>query len=334
MQSYPLKPHCSLSVQWEVSFFFECWCYDLPLKFSLPSSSSATSPPFAVPWSNPKPSPTLIFPSALLNLSPPQHAQPPIQSPDQPPDMSSHQLYLLPKYHLSPPKPLPHQEAHLPFPAVEPRPPMPPIPWSQHARQYLSMEYLADQKLEHTPEGDSPMSDNFPESSIIIPADWPNYQSIPMPDHMPAPQLLDFNIPVDWPSQHSIPEPDHVQEPQPRSHDAYPVVPSHCPPLEVTIPEDPPSPASSLGKCSASLTSVVSQPQYACIWNAEGLIHKHSPTYDGAHTIAVLHRRSPPESALASPEASSDAPLPIPEPAISTSIPDPNLTSPIGYLSP
>jgi len=309
-------------------------CYDLPLKFSLPSSSSATSPPFAVPQSNPEPSPTIIFPSALPNLSPPQPAQPPIQPPDQPPDMSSHQSYLLPKYHSSPPEPLPHQEVYLPFPAVEPRPPMPPIPWSQHTCQYSSMEYLADQKLEHMPEEDSPMSDNFPKSSIVIPADWPSQWSIPVPDHMPAPQLLDFDIPVNWPSQQSIPEPDHVQEPQPISHNAYPVVPSHRPPLEVTIPEDPLSPASSLGKCSASPSSVVSQPQYACIWNAEGLIHKHLPTYDGAHTIAVLHRRSPPESALASPEASPDASSPIPEPAISASIPNPALTSLPGYLSP
>jgi len=108
-------------------------CYDLPLKFSLPSSSSTTLPPFAVPWSNPEPSPTIIFPSALLNLSPLQPAQPPVQSPDQPPDMSSHQSYLLPKYHSSPPKPLPYQEAHLPFPAIEPCPPTPPMPWSQHA---------------------------------------------------------------------------------------------------------------------------------------------------------------------------------------------------------
>jgi len=178
------------------------------------------------------------------------------------------------------------------------------------------------------------MSDNFPKSSITIPADWPNQWSIPVPDPVPAPQLLDFDIPVDWPSQQSIPELNHVQEPQPISHDAYPAVPSHRPPLEVTIPEDPPSPASSLGKCSASPTSIVSQPQYMCLWNAEGLIHKHSPTYKGAHTIAVPHCRSPPESALASPEASPDAPSPIPEPAISASIPDPASTSPMGYLSP
>ena len=196
------------------------------------------------------------------------------------------------------------------------------------------MEYLADQKLEHMPEEDSPMSDDFPKSSINIPADWPSQWSIPVPNHVPAPQLLDFDIPVDWPSQQSIPEPDHVQEPQPTSHDTYPVVPSHRPPLEITIPEDPPSPASSLGKHSALPTSVVSQPQYARLWNAEGLIHKHLPTYDGAHTIAVPHRRSPPESVLASPEASSDATLPIPEPAISASIPNPAPTSPIGYLFP
>jgi len=154
-----------------------------------------------------------------------------------------------------------------------------------------------------------------------------------VPDHVPVPQLLDFNIPVNWPSQQSIPEPDHMQEPQPISHDAYPTVPSHRPPLEIAIPEDPPSPTSLLGKHSALLTSVVSQPQYACLWNAEGLIHKHSPTYDGAHTIAVPHRRSPPESALASPEASSDVPSPIPEPA-NASILNPALTSPIGHLSP
>jgi len=101
------------------------------------------------------------------------------------------------------------------------------------------MEYLADQKLEHTPEENSPMSDDFLESSIVIPANWPSYQLIPVPDHM--------------------------QEPQPISYDAYPTVPSHCPPLEVTIPEDPLSPASSLGKRSASLTSVILQLQYARI---------------------------------------------------------------------
>jgi len=158
------------------------------------------------------------------------------------------------------------------------------------------------------PEEDSPMSDDFSKSSIVIPANWP--------------------------SQQLIPEPDHVQEPQLTSHDAYPVVPSHRPPLEITIPKDPLSPASSLGKCSTLPTSVVSQPQYACLWNAEGLIHKHSPTYDGAHTIAVPHRRSPSESVSASPKTSSDAPLPIPESAISASIPNPASTSPIGYLSP
>jgi len=101
------------------------------------------------------------------------------------------------------------------------------------------MEYLANQKLEHTPEENSPMSNDFPESSIVIPADWPSYQLIPVPNH--------------------------VQEPQPISHDAYPAVPSHCPPLEVTIPEDPPPPASLLGKRSASLTSVILQLQYARI---------------------------------------------------------------------
>jgi len=82
------------------------------------------------------------------------------------------------------------------------------------------MEYLADQKLENASQGDSPMTDDFPESTIVIPADWP--------------------------SQQSIPEPNHVSLPQPISLDAYPVIPSHCPPLEVNIPEDPPPPASSL----------------------------------------------------------------------------------------
>jgi len=170
------------------------------------------------------------------------------------------------------------------------------------------MEYLADQKLENMLKSNSPMSDDFPESSIVIPADWPSQWSIPVPDHVPAPQPLDF--------------------------DTYPIVPSHRPPLEVNIPEDPLSPASSLGKHSTSLTSVVSQPQYARIWNPEGLIYKHSPTFNGVHTIAEPHRRSPPESSSASPEASPDMPLSIPEPAISASIPSPTLTSPIGYLSP
>jgi len=161
--SMPLDPNITLVPNPEGS------CYDLPLKFSLPSSSSATSPPFAVPQSNPEPSPTIIFPSALPSLSLPQ--------PNQPLDMSSHQSYLLPKYNLPKPEPLPYQEVHLPFPAVEPRLPTPPIPWSQHACQYSSMEYLADQKLEHMPEEDSPMSDKL---SIVIPADWPNQLSIPV----------------------------------------------------------------------------------------------------------------------------------------------------------
>ena len=152
------------------------------------------------------------------------------------------------------------------------------------------------------------MSDNFPESTITIPTDWP--------------------------SQQSIPEPCHVPSPEPMSQDAYPTVPSHRPPLEVNIPEDPPSPASSLGKCSTSPTSIISQPQYTRIWNPEGLVHKHLPTYDSTHTIAVPHRRSLPKSALASPKASPDASPSIPEPAISASILNPTLTSPIGYLSP
>ena len=187
---------------------------------------------------------------------------------------------------------------------------MPPIPWSQHARQYLSMEYLVDQKLENvssSPETDSPMSDAHPESTIAIPLDWPYQQSIPEPSHMPSPQPMSF--------------------------DAYPAVPSHCPPLEVNIPEDPPSPTSSLGKRSASPSSVVSQPHYMRIWNPEGLIHKHSPTYDGVHTIAVPHQRSPPESTSASPEASPDASPSISEPAINASIPNPASTSILDYIS-
>jgi len=70
------------------------------------------------------------------------------------------------------------------------------------------MEYLANQKLENTPESDSPMSNDFPESSMVIPANWPSQQSIPVPDHVPVPQLIDF--------------------------DAYPAVPSHRPPIVKT----------------------------------------------------------------------------------------------------
>ena len=173
------------------------------------------------------------------------------------------------------------------------------------------MEYLVDQKLENvssSPETDSPMSDAYPESTITILPDWP-YQQL-------------------------IPEPSYVPSPQPMSLDAYPATPSHCPLLEVDIPEDPPSPASSLGKCSASPSSIVLQPYYMHIWNPEGLIHKHLPTYDGAHTIAVPHQRSPPESASESPESSPDASPSISEPTISASIPNPASTSPIGYMTP
>jgi len=206
------------------------------------------------------------------------------------------------------PEPCPYHAVHLPAPAFSPRLPMPPIPWSQHTHQYLSMEYLVDQKLENVSnDSNSPMS-NSEESTIVIPPDWPSQQSIPEPSHMPPPQPMHFN--------------------------AYPSAPSQCPPLEVDIPEDPPSPASSLGKCSASLSSIVSQPQYTCIWNPEGLIHKHSPSYDGVHTIAVPHARSPSRSAIGSPESSPDTSPPISEPAINASIPNPNLTSPIGYMSP
>ena len=267
-------------------------CYDLPLKFSLPFSSSVALPPFAVPRTNPEPSPAIIFPSALPKLSSP----PSVPAP----------LPVIPM-----PEPRPYQEVHLPFPVTKPRPPTPPIPWSQHARQYSSMEYLVDQKLENvssSPETGSPMSDTYPESTIVIPPDWPYQQSIP--------------------------EPDHVPSPQPMSLEAYPVVPSHRPPLEVDIPEDPLSPASSLGKHSASPSSVVSQPHYMRIWNPEGLIHKHSPTYDGAHTIAVPHWRSPPESASGSPKSSPDASPSISEPTINASIPNPASISPLGYMTP
>ena len=207
------------------------------------------------------------------------------------------------------PEPRPYQEAYLPFPATEPRPPTPPIPWSQHACQYSSMEYLVDQKLENvssSPETDSPMSDAYPESTITIPPDWPHQQSIP--------------------------EPSHVPSPQPMPLDAYPAVPSHHPPLEVNIPEDPPSPASSLGKRSTSPSSIISQPHYMRIWNSEGLIHKHLPTYNGAHTIAVPHRRSPPESTSGSPEPSPDTSPSISEPAINASIPNLALTSILDYI--
>jgi len=145
---------------------------------------------------------------------------------------------------------------------------MPPIPWSQHTCQYSSMEHLVDQKLGNVSNNsNSPMSDRYPEESTIV-------------------------IPPDWPSQQLIPEPHHVPSPQPMRFDTYPSAPSQRPPLEVDIPEDPPSPASSLGKRSTSPSSIVSQPQYAHIWNPEGLIHKHSPTYDGMHTVTVPHARS------------------------------------------
>jgi len=170
------------------------------------------------------------------------------------------------------------------------------------------MEHLVDQKLENiSSDSDSPMSD--PEESTIV-------------------------IPSDWPSQQSIPEPSHMPSPQPTHFDVYPIVPSQHPLLEVDIPEDPPSPASSLGKHSASPSSIVSQPQYACIWNPEGLIHKHSPSYDGTHTVAVPHARSPSRSAMGSPKTSPDASPSISEPAISASILNPDLTSPTGYMSP
>ena len=188
---------------------------------------------------------------------------------------------------------------------------MPPIPWSQHTCQYLSMEHLVDQKLENvssdSSDSDSPMSDLYPEESPIV-------------------------ILPDWPSQQLIPEPSHVPSPQPMCFDAYPIAPSYHPPLEVDIPEDPPSPASSLGKCSASPSSMVSQLQYTHIWNPEGLIHKHLPTYNGMHTIAVPYARSPSRSAMGSPKTSPNTSPSISEPAISASIPIPDSTFPIGYM--
>ena len=172
------------------------------------------------------------------------------------------------------------------------------------------MEHLVDQKLENaSSNSDSPMSDPYPEESTIV-------------------------IPPDWPSQQSIPEPHYVPSPQPMHFDMYPSAPSQRPPQEVNIPEDPLSPASSLGKCSASPSSMVSQPQYAHIWNPEGLIHKHSPTYDNTHTVAVPHARSPSRSAMGSPKTSPNASPSISEPAINASIPSPDSTSPIGYMSP
>jgi len=183
---------------------------------------------------------------------------------------------------------------------------MPPIPWSQHTCQYSSMEHLVDQKLENvSDDSDSPMS-NPEESTIVIPADWPSQQSIPEPSHVPSPQPMHFDV--------------------------HPIAPSHRPLLEVDIPEDPPSPASSLGKCSAPQSSVVLQPRYACMWNPEGLIHKHSPSYDSAHTIAVPHARSPSRSTMGSPETSPNASPSISEPAISASIPNPTSTPLIGYM--
>ena len=55
--------------------------YNLPLKFSLPSSSSAALPSFATPQTNPEPSPTIIFPSALPTLSLPPKASVTVRSP-------------------------------------------------------------------------------------------------------------------------------------------------------------------------------------------------------------------------------------------------------------
>ena len=257
------------------------------------------------PRTNPELSPTIVFPSALPKLSPPPPAQP---SPTSSYQSSIPETIPLPVIPM--PETRPYQGAHPPFPVIEPRPPTPPIPWSQHTCQYSSMEHLVDQKLENASsdsETDSPMSDAYPESTIVIPPGWPFPQSIP--------------------------EPSHVPPPQPMSFDAYPAVPSHRPPLKVDIPEDPPSPASSLGKRSASPSSVVSQPHYMRLYNPEGLIHKHSPTYEGASTIAAPHRRSLPESASASPEASPDASPSISEPAISASIPNLASTSILDYIS-
>jgi len=158
------------------------------------------------------------------------------------------------------------------------------------------MEHLVDQKMDNaSSNSNSPMSD--PEESTIV-------------------------IPPDWPSQQLIPEPSHVPSPQPMCFDAYPSTPSRYPPLEINIPEDPPSLTSSLGKRSASPSSVISQPQYARMWNPKGLIHKHLPSYDGAHTIAVPHARSPSRSAMGSPETCHRLPLSLP-----------NLFFPLLYLT-
>ena len=109
--------------------------------------------------------------------------------------------------------------------------------WSQHTYQYLSIEYLIDQKLENvSSKPNSPMSNaNFQEEPTIM-------------------------IPLEWPSQQSIPEPSHMQSPEPMEFNPYPIVPSNYPLLELMIHEDPLSPSSSLGKCSASPSSTVSQP--------------------------------------------------------------------------
>jgi len=124
------------------------------------------------------------------------------------------------------------------------------------------MEYLIDQKLENvSSDPDSPMSDTNSQEEPTI------------------------TIPLEWPSQQSIPEPSHMQSPEPMEFDPYPIVPSNHPPLELMIHKDPLSPSSSLGKCSASPSSTVSQPRYSHLWDSSDNVYKHSPTYEGAHTI-------------------------------------------------
>ena len=205
------------------------------------------------------------------------------------------------------PEPHPYLLSYLPFPAIEPYPPTPPIPWSQHTYQYLSMEHPVEQKLENiSSEPDSPMSNaNSQEEPTIM-------------------------IPLEWPSQQSIPEPSHMQSPEPMEFNPYPVVPSNHPPLDLIIHEDPPSPSSSLGKCSTSPSSTVSQPQYAHLWDGSDNIPKHSPTYEGTHTVEEPHAQSPSRSTMGSPMSSIKASPSALNPTISLSDLTPESTPPSG----
>jgi len=205
------------------------------------------------------------------------------------------------------PEPCPHLVSYLPFLAIKPCPPIPPIPWSQHACQYLSIEYLVDQKLENiSSEPNSPMSDAYSKEEPTI------------------------TIPLEWPSQQSILEPSHMQFPEHMEFDLYPVVPSHHPLLDLIIHEDPPSPTSSLGKRSASPSSVVSQPQYAHLWDGSENVYKHLPTTEGLYTIDVLHAQSPSRSAMGSPTSSIKASPSALVPTINLPISSPDSPSPSG----